>query len=97
MGRRSRGTLVRLAVKDAADWNAGKVLRTVCSALDVSSGDVAEIILGKDKVMVELLPKALEKYNRNPERLSGSALSRIASSGRRRQEPKRDPARSRTA
>jgi ATP-dependent RNA helicase DeaD len=97
MGRRNRGTLVRLAVKDAADWNAGKVLRTVCSALDVSSGDVAEIILGKDKVMVELLPKALEKYNRNPERLSGSALSRIASSGRRRQEPKRDPARSRTA
>jgi ATP-dependent RNA helicase DeaD len=97
MGRRNRGTLVRLAVKDAADWNAGKVLRTVCSALDVSSGDVAEIILGKDKVMVELLPKALEKYNRNPESLSGSALSRIASSGRRRQEPKRDPARTRTA
>jgi hypothetical protein len=47
--------------------------------------------------MVELLPKALEKYNRNPERLSGSALSRIASSGRRGGQARKDQAGIRTA
>ena len=82
-GRRPKGTLVRLGVTNTSDWNAGKVLRTVCSSLDVSSRDVAEIVLKKDSIMVELLPRALEKYRRNPESLSGASLSKIASSGRR--------------
>ena len=94
---RKRGTLVRLPVRDAADWNAGKVLRTVCSALDVESREIAEIVLKKDGVMVELLPAALEKYRRDPDRLSGPALSRIAASGRRRAWSDRDRAGSRTA
>lgn len=85
-GRRQKGTLVRLAVANAADWNAGKVLRTVCAALDVNSREVAEIVLRKDQVMVELLPTAFEKYRRNPDSLSGAALSKAANSGDRRRE-----------
>ena len=96
LGRNKKGTFVRLAVRDASEWNAGKVLRTVCSALDVGKRDVAEIVLKKDGVMVELLPRAFEKYRRDPERLSAPALSRIAASGRRGNRSDRDRARSRT-
>ena len=94
---RKKGTLVRLPVRDAADWNAGKVLRTVCSALDVESREIAEIVLKKDGVMVELLPAAFEKYRRDPDKLSGPVLNRIAASGRRRAWSDRDRAGSRTA
>ena len=87
-GRRQKGTLIRLGVTNAADWNAGKVLRTVCAALDVSSREVAEIVLRKDQVMVELMPAAFEKYRRNPESLSGAALSKAANAGRRREQPR---------
>lgn len=92
-GRRQKGTLVNLSVSNASEWNAGKVLRTVCAALDVSSRDVAEIVLRKDQVMVELLPAALEKYRRNPESLSGAALSKAANAGRRREQPRPRPVR----
>ncbi len=87
-GHRQKGTLIRLGVTNTSDWNAGKVLRTVCAALDVSSREVAEIVLRKDQVMVELMPAALEKYRRNPECLSGAALSKVANAGRRREQPR---------
>lgn len=73
-------------MSDGADWNAGKVLRTVCSSLDISSRDVAEIVLRKDHVMVELMPVAFEKYRRNPDCLSGAALSKVANASRNREQ-----------
>ncbi|HSV31490.1 MAG TPA: DEAD/DEAH box helicase [Atribacteraceae bacterium] len=93
--RRSKGTLVRLAVTDPTEWNTGRVLRAVCTSLGVDSQDVAEIILKPSSVLVGLLPTAYEKYRLNPEKLSqANLLSQDQEPHRRKQKP-RETSRSR--
>ncbi len=72
--RRQRGTAVRLGISNPAEWNTGRVLKTVCTSLKVSRQEVAEIVLKPDHIMVGLLPSALEKYHLYPENLSQAGL-----------------------
>jgi len=92
--RRQRGTAVRLGISNPAEWNAGRVLKTVCTSLGVSRREVAEIVLKPDHVMVGLLPAALEKYRRYPENLSQAGLLQQTTTHRQPKGKKRETSRS---
>jgi len=67
--QRERGTEISLKLLNTSGWNVGRVLRSVCSSLDVDRKEVAQITLLEDSVKVELLDLAYEKYTRNPSSL----------------------------
>lgn len=59
---RERGTTVTLHMKQKNGWNVGRVLRSVCSALEVDRNEVCQINLNEDDIQVNLMPLALEKF-----------------------------------
>ena len=56
-------TFVRLGLKSSRDWNVGRVLGSICNALDVSGKEVTRIDISGDTVQVGLMPEALRKFN----------------------------------
>ena len=59
---RPKGTILRFKGGSGAGLDVGKVLRAVCSALDVESSEVGAIRIGENFVNVELLPLAFSRY-----------------------------------
>ncbi len=68
---RGRGTTVTLLMKQKNGWNVGRVLRSVCCALEVDRNEVSQITLNEENIMVDLMPLALDKFQD-----SASALNR---------------------
>lgn len=59
---RGRGTTVTLLMKQKNGWNVGRVLRSVCCALEVDRSEVSQITLNEENIMVDLMPVALDKF-----------------------------------
>jgi ATP-dependent RNA helicase DeaD len=62
--RRNEGrvTTVTLNMKQKNGWNVGRVLRSVCSALEVDRNEVCRITINEDDIKVDLTSKAMEKF-----------------------------------
>ncbi|MCL1941421.1 MAG: DEAD/DEAH box helicase [Synergistaceae bacterium] len=73
-GARPKGTVLRFKGGAGAGLDVGKVLRAVCSALDVESSEVGAIRMGENFVNVELLPLAFSRYPQNISRLAKRGL-----------------------
>jgi ATP-dependent RNA helicase DeaD len=73
-GARPKGTVLRFKGGTGAGLDVGKVLRAVCSALDVESSEVGAIRMGENFVNVELLPLAFSRYPQNISRLAKRGL-----------------------
>jgi len=56
-------TFVRMGLKPSRDWNVGRVLGSICNALDVCGKEVTRIDMRGDSVQVGLMPEALRKYH----------------------------------
>ncbi|MCL2767716.1 MAG: DEAD/DEAH box helicase [Synergistaceae bacterium] len=73
-GGRPKGTILHFKGGVGSGLDAGKVLRAVCSALDVGSSEVGAIRIGENSVKVELLPLALSRYQQNISKLAKRGL-----------------------
>ena len=73
-GVRPKGTILRFKGGAGAGLDVGKVLRAVCSALDVGSSEVGAIRIGENFVNVELLPFAFSRYPQNISKLAKRGL-----------------------
>ena len=71
---RPKGTILRFKGGRGTGLDVGKVLRAVCSALDVGSSEVGAIRIGENTVDVELLPVAFSRYIQNKSRLAKKGL-----------------------
>lgn len=74
-GKREKGTMVKFNITDKEDWNPGKVLRSICTSLGVNRKEVAEIIIRKDHILVGMLPLAMEKLDKDPDKVNEWGLS----------------------
>jgi ATP-dependent RNA helicase DeaD len=64
-GIRPKGTILRFKGGRGTGLDVGKVLRAICSALEVGSSEVGAIRIGENTVDVELLPLAFSRYLQN--------------------------------
>jgi len=71
-GMRPKGVMLHFKCGDGLD--VGKVLRIICSALDVESSEVGAIRMGENFVNVELLPLAFSRYPQNISKLAKRGL-----------------------
>ncbi|MCL1875705.1 MAG: DEAD/DEAH box helicase [Synergistaceae bacterium] len=74
IGARPKGAMLRFKGGSGTGLDVGKVLRAICSTLDVESSEVGAIKIGKDSVNVELLPVAYSRYPQNMARLAKRGL-----------------------
>ncbi|MCL2147480.1 MAG: DEAD/DEAH box helicase [Synergistaceae bacterium] len=73
-GIRPKGTVLRFKGGRGTGLDVGKVLRAICSTLDVGSSEVGAIRIGENTVDVELLPVAFSRYLQNMSRLAKRGL-----------------------
>jgi len=73
-GARPKGTILRFKGGSNTGLDVGKVLRAICSTLDVESSEVGAIRMGENFVNVELLPLAYSRYFQNMSKLAKKGL-----------------------
>jgi len=74
IGAYPKGTVLRFKGGLGTGLDVGKVLRVICSTLDVERSEVGAIKLGENFVNVELLPLAFSRYHQNISKLAKRGL-----------------------
>lgn len=92
-----RGTTVTLHMKQKNGWNVGRVLRSVCSALEVDRNEVSRITINEDDIKVDLMPKALEKFRYAEGPLNRWGLVPVEGESSRKGSGYRQPPKKRTS